>query len=200
MKRMRFPTRKDRIPAILTIVLVILAGCGRPDTPTGVAAYPAPQLTPTLSPLDSTKQADDARFEAERATARAGPTPATLVFPPTAPVLTPQTGIDSICDSIYADHYAFLNCWRGAYAGQWLTVFAGTKTKGDTQGLLTLYLYDETTYITSEYFKYPAPSAAGSIRITEVTLPRFTLVSTGGTTYIFNVDTRMWETVPYPSP
>jgi hypothetical protein len=200
MKRMCFPTRKNRIPAILIIVLVILAGCGRPDTPTGVAAYPAPQLTPTLSPLDSTKQAIFERGEAERATARAGPTPATLVFPPTAPVLTPQTGIETDCESLYSERIFYQNCWRSYGNGQWLTVVVGAKREGELQGLLGIYTYDEATQTTSPFSEYPTPSATGTVTITNVTLPRFTLVSAGGTTYIFNVDTRMWETVPYPSP
>jgi hypothetical protein len=196
MKRMRFPTRKDRIPAILTIVLVILAGCGRPDTPTGVAAYPAPQLTPTLSPLDSTKQAIFERGEAERATARAGPTPPTLVFPSPGPTQPPRIGFQTDCESFYDERIFYQNCWRSYGNGQWLTVVVGAKPESQLQGLLGIYTYDEATQTTSPFSEYPTPSATGTVTITSVTLPRVTLVSTGGTTYIFNVDTRMWETVP----
>lgn len=65
--------------ALMTSIL--LTGCGRPDVPISAAAQQVQateQPTPTLSPLDATQQADDARIEAERATALSGPTPATL--------------------------------------------------------------------------------------------------------------------------
>ncbi len=65
----------------------------------------------------------------------------------------------------------------------------------DTQGLVTFYFYDETTGTASTYFKYPTPSATGAVHITHVVLPHFTLVSTTGTTYIFNIETRSWEDI-----
>jgi hypothetical protein len=196
-------------PAILAfIICLILAGCGRPDlagsegqsVPLNNPTAP-PTYTPTLSALDATKQADDQRWEQELATAEAHPTPITREPIPTDLPSEPLiTGISNDCDTVYDQRIAETNCWLETVNGEYVFVVAGAEPNDATQGKLGLYTVtlDETTM--SDFFEYPSPGSTGALTITQVISPRITLVSSIGTSYVFNITTRAWEsTIPTPT-
>lgn len=156
--------------------------------------------TPTLSSLGATKQAQDRTVEAGWATVAAQPTPLTpepIVYPTSPAPTTPTTGISTACEAAEYTHVIRpANCWTDIVNNQYLFIAAGVAPDDLQQGKLGFGTSSLDGGTSSRWFDYPAPLKTGSLRITDVQLPRITLIAENGTTLVFNIDTRSWENTP----
>lgn len=218
MQRASHRYRSAQYPMVCLMLVICLAlvGCGQADPSLAseqalladtatTSPSPAPvTATPTLSPLDATKLADDARWEEELATAAARPTPtAEEPLPADEPLEPLSTGISTDCDSLYDRAIDEVNCWQDTLDGQFIFVAAGAEPADPSQGKLVLYTATPDGGSSSPMEEYQTPGSAGAVSITSVTVPRLTVTASDGTAFIFNLQTRSWEAagpVPTPTP
>lgn len=196
-------TLKLKLYVFSGLFIIISSGCGRVETGTFTQqAYPisTPTFTPSPSPLEATKAAQDARIESELATAEAQPRPA---YPPPlatdtpGPLPTIESGVLISCDTLYDMLIDETNCWREVTDNTLTFVIVGSEPANLQQGKLILFTTNLTTYEASPVSEYTTPSQAGAITITSVNLPFINVSSTGGANYVFNLETLSWNTA-YP--
>jgi hypothetical protein len=178
-------------------IVSLLVGCGRNEetlaTVPSQPVLPSDTPLPTLHPLDATKQADNELHEQRRATAMARPTVSTYptLIPEGTPYIPPgEIGFD--CETAFLRLYDPGNCWFGLWNGQYLFFVAGSKPGNSDQGMIGLYISDMDGN-TSDFETYLTPTQTGRVIVTQEMVPRFTVVSSTGITYVFDVETRKWE-------
>ena len=207
--------------ALLLSYFLVLMGCGQAEPATITSTQhqdrqPAPHITPALSSLDATKQADDLQLEAQIATARTRPPLPTVTMPTRPSVLEPtktlELGLRFDCDSIFTAAYILieLSCWHEVQNEHFFYIATGYKTKrrvadtdplhGDdpSQGMLVFYIYNLHTDEEEMQGVFPTPNKDGALHIQTVNYPRVYGQTDKGISLIFNLETRQWETAVMP--
>jgi hypothetical protein len=158
-----------------------------PNTPTSATPMPTEEPTPTDVPTPDEQATDNyiATVIAERQIILT-----TAAYLATTTLSTPVVGPTGIYDNQYVKAYLgkygfdVENMWFGYVNGHHTNVYAGAPHEDPNQGMLRVYLD-----LPEGLFKqdYPAPLAAGAVRVVAEQNNRLTLISTDGTTFYFDV-------------
>ncbi len=169
-------------------------------TATRGAGTAEPRFPPGLAgPGNSALPADRQAFLDRQATgiAAAPQDPPVTKGPPAAILAadvppTPEAGIRDVQISPFRAQDALIaNRWQGTVAGTLVVVYAGRLTTSPDQGLVAVSIGTPGTPAFSLQ-QYPTPAKAGSVRIIAENDSLLTLVSDNGTSFIFDVSTRMF--------
>jgi hypothetical protein len=159
--------------------------------------------------------ADGTRFYFDVATrqwvypARLSNTPPDSTLPPSTPVVvavpsqvagigiiynTDQVGIGVALD-LPSQLGSFVNEWDAQINGQYIQVFAGTKSSPAeserAKGVVVIRITDRH-YNTLDLVAYEPPLARGVVRVVDAVGERLTLQAADGTLFYFDVPTRQW--------
>lgn len=173
------------------------AGTPEPRFPPGLSSQPTSLASAAvgMAALPADKRAFLDRRATEIASAPKAP-PATKGPPAAIPEAgaqrTPEIGILDLQISPFPSQDAIIaNRWQGSVAGKFVVVYAGRLMNPSDQGFVAV---SSGTLGTPDFSlqRYPTPNKAGSVRISAENGTLLTLVSDNGTSFTFDVSTRMF--------